>query len=176
MIETNKKELLIGLISDTHVPSRVPSIPKKIIDDFKSKNIDFLFHLGDFEEFFVYQNLIDTFGKEKIVAISGNMDDNKIKKTLPSELEFDLLGHKIFMTHGTGGPNIIIKRLNKNFNLSKFDLIIFGHVHRPYNEKWRDGKYYLNPGTPTDKKFTDINSYAFLRLSPSKINFEIIYI
>ncbi|MHA1724527.1 MAG: metallophosphoesterase family protein [Promethearchaeota archaeon] len=176
MLKTDKEELLIGLISDTHIPSRGPAIPASIIEDFKKREIDFLFHLGDYEKYFVYENLLEAFGKEKVIGISGNMDDNKIRKTLPSQLEFELLGHKIFMTHGMGGPNIIIKRLNKNFNLSKYDIIIFGHVHRPYNVKWRDGKWYLNPGTPTDKRFTDINSYAFLHLTRTDVNLEIIYL
>ncbi len=176
MIKTSKKELLIGLISDTHVPSREPAIPEQIIKDFKRRKIDFLFHMGDFEQYSVYEKLIETFGKDKVIAVFGNMDDEKIRKMLPSQLEFDLFGHKIFMTHGLGGPNIIIKRLNKNFDLSKYDIIIFGHVHRPYNERWRDGKLYLNPGTPTDKRFTDINSYAFLTLSESKVNFDLVYL
>ena len=67
-------------------------------------------------------------------------------------------------------------RLNKRFDLSPYDIIIFGHVHRPYNEVWRDGKLYLNPGTPTDKRFTDINSYGYLRISNDKVEPEIIYL
>ena len=35
MLQTDKDELLIGLISDTHVPSRTPHIPEVIIEDFK---------------------------------------------------------------------------------------------------------------------------------------------
>jgi len=176
MIKTNKDELLIGLISDTHIPSRGPQIPEVIIDDFKDNQIDYLFHLGDYENFKTYQNLIKTFGKDKVIGILGNMDDNKLKKILPETLEFELYGHKIFMTHGTGGPNIIIKRLNRNFNLAPYDIILFGHVHRPYNERWRDGKLYLNPGTPTDRKFTDINSYGYLRISKDKVDPKIVYL
>ncbi|MFX0070826.1 MAG: metallophosphoesterase family protein [Candidatus Hermodarchaeota archaeon] len=177
MFNTDKKELLIGLIADTHVPSRGPHIPIKIINDFKERNIDYLFHLGDFESFKAYQELVDAFGKDKVIGIIGNMDfDRKLKKILPETLELELYGHKIFMTHGTGGPNIIIKRLNRNHDLSPYDIIIFGHVHRPYNEVWRDGKLYLNPGTPTDKKFTDINSYGYLKISKEKVEPEIIYL
>lgn len=176
MIKTDKNELLIGLISDTHVPSRGPNIPEKIINDFKERNVDYVFHLGDFERKKCYNELIEAFGKEKVIAILGNMDEGELRDILPETLEFELFGHKIFMTHGMGGPNIVIKRLNKRFDLSKYDLIIFGHVHRPYNEIWRDGKLYLNPGTPTDKKFTDINSYGFLRISKDKVEPEIIYL
>jgi putative phosphoesterase len=176
MIQTNKDELLIGLIGDTHIPSRALEIPKTIIGDFKAKNIDYLFHLGDFTKYNVYIKLLETFGKDKVIGIQGNMDDYKLMKILPEKIELELFGHKIFMTHGMGGPNIIIKRLNKNFNLSDFDIIIFGHVHRPYNEKWKDGKFYISPGTPTDKKFTDVNSYGFLKISKDDVNFEIVYL
>ena len=177
MISTNKDELLIGLISDTHVPSRAPHIPENILKDFKRRNIDYLFHLGDFTTLKAYRELINAFGKEKVIGVIGNMDeDHELRDMLPETIEFELFGKKIFMTHGMGGPNIVIKRLNKRFDLSPYDIIIFGHVHRPYNEVWRDGKLYLNPGTPTDKRFTDINSYGYLKISNDKVEPEIIYL
>jgi len=174
MIKTDKKELLIGLIADTHVPSRTSKIPEAIMNDFKERNVDYVFHLGDFTSIEAYNQLIKRFRKEKVIGILGNMDVGEIRNILPESLELDLFGHKLFLTHGMGGPNIVIKRLNKHFDLSKYDIIIFGHVHRPYNEIWRDGKLYLNPGTPTDKRFTDINSYGYLRISKDKVEPEII--
>ena len=176
MIKTEKEELLIGLISDTHIPSRGPNIPDVIIKDFKKNQIDYLFHLGDFEKYSIYEDLKDIFGKEKVIGILGNMDDYKLRKNLPETLEIELYGRKIFMVHGEGGPNIIIKRLNKLHNLKPYDIVIFGHVHRPYNEYWDDGKLYLSPGTPTDKKFTDINSYGYLRISKTLLEPKIIYL
>ena len=176
MIKTNKKELLIGLIGDTHLPSRGPDIPQHIIDDFQEKEIDYLVHMGDFTSYKVYKNLQDIFGKEKVIGIVGNMDDSKLRKELPELIELDLYGHKIFMTHGAGGPDNIIERLNRSLDLSKYDIIIFGHVHHPYNETWRDEKLYISPGTPTDKKFTDINSYGYLTISKEKVEPKIIYL
>ena len=174
MIKTDKNELLIGLIADTHVPSRTSEIPEAILNDFEERNVDYVFHLGDFTSIDAYNQLITRFGKEKVIGILGNMDVGEIRNILPETLELDLYGHKIFLTHGMGGPNIVIKRLNKHFDLSRYDIIIFGHVHRPYNEIWRDGKLYLNPGTPTDKRFTDINSYGYLKISKDKVEPEII--
>ncbi len=176
MIQTDKEELLIGLIGDTHIPSRAPEIPNSILNDFKEKKIDYLIHLGDFTQLKVLTTLQEMFGKDKIIAILGNMDNHQLKKILPENLELNLFGHKTFVTHGTGGPNIIIKRLNKLHDLTDYEIVIFGHVHRPYNERWRDGKLYICPGTPTDKTFTDINSYGFLRISKEKIEPEIIYL
>ena len=174
MIDTDKESLLIGLISDTHIPSRTDQIPPQILEDFKEREIDYLFHLGDFTTMEAYKRLQNDFGEDKMIGILGNMDDGKLKDILPETRELELYGKKIFMVHGMGGPNIIIKRLNKHYDLSPYDIIIFGHVHRPYNEVWKDGKLYLNPGTPTDKRFTDINSYGFLRISEKEVNPEII--
>jgi len=176
MIKTNKSQLLIGLIGDTHIHSQVATIPQHIIDDFKEKEIDYLVHMGDFTSYKVYKNLQDIFGQEKVIGIVGNMDDSKLRKELPEKIELDLYGNKIFMTHGTGGPNTIIESLNKRFDLSKYDIIIFGHVHHPFNEIWRDGRLYISPGTPTDKKFTDVNSYGYLKISQEKAEPKIIYL
>jgi putative phosphoesterase len=178
MIQTEKKELLIGLISDTHVPSRTSNIPEIIIEDFKKKKVDYIFHLGDFTSYDVYQQLCDEFGEEKIIAILGNMDfDSRLKNKLPEQREFELFGHKILMIHGMGGPNMIIKRLMKKLNLSGYNLVIFGHTHRPVNEM-HDGIYFLNPGTstPIDNKFTVVSSYGFLKISAEKIEPKIIYL
>lgn len=176
MIKPNKDELLIGLIGDTHIPSSVPEIPAYILNDFKEKKIDYLFHLGDFTGLKVYNNLQETFGKDKVIGIVGNMDNHQLKKILPEKVELTLYGHKILITHGTGGPDTIIEKLNNLFNLIDYDIIIFGHVHRPYNERWRDGKLYISPGSPTDKVFTDINSYGLLRISKEIIEPEIVYL
>ncbi len=176
MIKTNKNQLLIGLIGDTHIPSRGPSIPEIIINDFKERKIDYLIHVGDFTNYKVYEMLQDIFGKEKVIAISGNMDDLKISKELPTKIELDLYGHKIFITHGAGGPDNIIERLNRRLDLSKYDIIIFGHVHKPFNERWRDGKLYINPGSPTDRSFTDVNSYGYLNISKEKVEPKIVYL
>jgi len=77
-----------------------------------------------------------------------------------------------------GGPNIIIKRLNKKFDLAPFDIVIFGHTHHPVNEVWRDGKLYLNPGTttPIDGGLTVESSYGFLRISREKVEPKIIHL
>ncbi|MFX0023899.1 MAG: metallophosphoesterase family protein [Candidatus Hermodarchaeota archaeon] len=176
MIKTNKEQLLIGLIGDTHIPSRGPSIPESIINEFQEKNIDYLLHLGDFTSYKLYKHLQDIFGREKVIAIAGNMDESKISRELPKNLELNLYGHKIFITHGFGGPNNIIEQLNRRFDLSKYNIIIFGHVHRPFNEKWKDGKLYISPGSPTDKRFTDINSYGYIKISQEKIKPKIIYL
>jgi putative phosphoesterase len=178
MINTNKKEILIGLLSDTHIPVRTRNMPDRVIEDFKNRRVDYVFHLGDFTSFKVYERLIETFGKDKVVAVKGNMDfDSKIKDSLPDTLEFKIYEFNVLMLHGMGGPNMIIRRLIKKLDLSNsnYDLVIFGHTHRPVNEKHNDILFF-NPGTttPIDNKFTVISSYGYLRISKDKIEPEII--
>jgi hypothetical protein len=103
--------------------------------------------------------------------------DDKLRKNLPEKIEMDIIGHKTLLLHGMGGPNMIVRRLTKKLDLldSDYDLIIFGHTHRPVNET-QDGILFFNPGTttPIDNKFTVISSYGFLRISKDKIEPEII--
>ncbi|MBY9007228.1 MAG: metallophosphoesterase [Candidatus Lokiarchaeota archaeon] len=175
MTDINKEIILIGLISDTHIPSRGLKVPELIINDFKKNKVDYIFHLGDHTTFKTHKYFVETFGKEKIISVAGNMDDMSISRVLPKKRDIEILGYKIFLTHGEGGPQGIIERLNRKFDLRTFDIIVFGHTHKPFKEK-RNGKYYFNPGAPTDRKFTNLNSYAYLKLTKDKIDFQIIYI
>ena len=180
MIKTDKNELLIGVLSDTHVPHRASSIPEKVLDDFKRRNVDYVFHLGDFTSLEAYETLINIFGKDKVIAIHGNMDfDPKLRKTLPDKLELEIFSHKILLIHGMGGPNMIIKRLIKKLDLPNcdYEVIIFGHTHRPVNEK-KNNVLFFNPGTttPIDNRLTVISSYGYLKISKNKVEPEIIYL
>ena len=179
LIRTNKDELLIGVISDTHVSHKISEIPQKVIDDFKRRSVDYVFHLGDFTSYQAYEELLTTFRPEHLIAIHGNMDiDKRLTKELPGKIEMEILGHKILMVHGMGGPDRIIDRLIKKLNLlsSKYDIVIFGHTHRPLNET-RNDILFFNPGTTT-KNYKDPNfsgSYGYLVISKKKIKPEIVY-
>ncbi len=173
-IKTDKNKLLIGVISDTHIPSESKSIPDRVIKDFKEKKIDYLLAVGDYTTFEAYESIVNAFGVEKVFAVLGNMDsDVKLQETLPETIEIEVLGHRIFMIHGGGSPHFIVNRLKKKHDLSECDIVVFGHTHHPFNQK-KDGKLFINPGSVNDKRFTDVNSYGYLHVSKEKVEFEII--
>jgi putative phosphoesterase len=178
LIKINKDKLLIGVLSDTHIPHRTSSVPRAVYNDFHQRKVDYIFHLGDFTSFKVYKDLIDTFGKERVLAVRGNMDfDSKLRDVLPEKIELEIASHKTLLLHGMGGPNMIVRRLIKKLDLlnSDYNIIIFGHTHRPVNEI-HDDILFFNPGTttPIDNKFTVISSYGFLHITRDKIEPEIV--
>ena len=103
--------------------------------------IDFFMHLGDLEgsEYF-----IETFVECPTALISGN---NDYFSQLEHELEFELEGHHIFMTHGHR-YNIYagVDRLREEGQARGADIVLFGHTHCPYIEE-TDDMVLINPGS-----------------------------
>jgi len=105
MIHTNKEEILIGLLSDTHIPQRTDKFPDVVLSDFKKRKIDYVFHMGDFTSFIVYKKLIETFGNDKVVAVRGNMDfDTNLIQTLPHRPVNEVSNGIMFFNPGTTTP------------------------------------------------------------------------
>ncbi len=103
--------------------------------------VDGIIHCGDFE---------GSEGKFALAAdcpvyfVAGN---NDFFANLNRELEFEIDGHKAFLTHG---HNYLVSMDLENIKAEGIargaDLIFFGHTHRPVAKK--SGPVYLfNPGS-----------------------------
>lgn len=157
----------IGVISDTHIPTRAPSLPKKIFEYFK--DIDLILHAGDLEKLEVLDDLKKI--NKNVIAVYGNMDPSDVASKLPSKSIIKINNFKIGLTHGYGPPEGIRQRILEEFN-EKLDCVVFGHTHNPFNEI-ENNILFFNPGSPTDTVFTDINSIGILKIN-NKIKGEII--
>ena len=61
--------MLIGLISDTHIPDRRVKLPEKVLETFE--NVDLILHAGDITS----QRVIDELEKSgPVIAVKGNRD------------------------------------------------------------------------------------------------------
>lgn len=160
----------IGVISDTHIPERAKTLPKKIIDEFSK--LDLIIHAGDFTEIEVYHQLQLL---SDVVAVCGNMDFIELKKILKEKEIINLEKVKIAIMHGFGPPNQLVELLQKTFKKDKPDAIIFGHSHIPMNEL-KEKTLFFNPGSPTDKIFSPYNSYGILEINGKNITGKIIKI
>ena len=90
--------MLIGLISDTHIPDRAKILPQNVIDAFS--DVDLILHAGDLTSPRVLDEL------EQIaptMAVQGNMDRaNGID--LPKAKVIEVEGLKLGVIHGEVYP------------------------------------------------------------------------
>jgi putative phosphoesterase len=156
----------IGVISDTHL--KLPDINFKKIIEFHFRDVDKIFHAGDFIDLKVAEYLSSI---KELVAVAGNMDPVEIQKKFPRKRVIELLGFKIGLIHGDGPPFGIESRIIDQFE--EVDVIVYGHTHTPSNHKFKD-LYFLNPGSPT-RSFIDKGTLGILYLEDT-IKGEIIKI
>ncbi len=135
----------IGVISDTHIPDKCEHIPAAVLDVFK--HVDMVIHAGDIVSLKVIEELRSACSR--VEAVAGNMDRSDVVKKYPVKQVFNISGVKIGLTHGSGAPVNLIELLKDTFKTDNCDIIIFGHSHKPMNE--RIGKVlFFNPGSATD--------------------------
>ena len=152
----------ILIISDTHIPSNALSLPEIIIEE--AKKSDIIVHAGDLITIDVIYEL-QSYAKE-VLGVRGNIDKYDERNNLPEKIITKIEKVNIGITHGSGAPWGIIKRINKAFTedeLNLLDIIVFGHTHHPLIEK-KGRILYLNPGSPTDKIHAPYNSYIILNI------------
>lgn len=160
----------IGVISDTHINHKSADLPEEIVEAFK--NVDMIIHCGDLVDLSVVEKLKNLC--KNVKAVYGNMDPAELKDKLPEKEIITVGKFKIGVAHGYGAPNGLVELLTKIFKDEGVDIIVFGHSHKPLNEK-RGNILFFNPGSPTDKVFSPYNSYGILDIT-DKIEAKIIKI
>jgi len=145
--------LLIGLISDTHIPESAPDIWPQVYDAFRG--VDLILHAGDLHILDVVDRL------ERLAPIyvaRGNgdeggggraivPDDPRIRESWILELG----GFTVGMTHAFEFPEwppyrTFAKMLDYAFG-GPVDILICGHTHVTMVEHYK-GVLIVNPGSP----------------------------
>lgn len=153
----------IGVISDTHIPSRANKLPENIFKLFFG--LDKILHAGDVEEMKV---LDDLSGLAPVTAVAGNMDKGLLQ--LPYKREFVIAEYRIGLIHGASVPrNRIRESIRKEF--SQVNIIIYGHTHEAF---WgeENGVFFMNPGSTSNSSL--YCSVGLLDISQHQIRGEII--
>jgi putative phosphoesterase len=156
----------IGVISDTHLREPYPEFMKMI--EFHFKDVEKIFHTGDFVEWSIAEYLSN---QKELIAVSGNMDSQDIRKAFPQKRIIELKGFKIGLIHGGSSPFGIESRIRGEFD--EVDAIVYGHTHTPANHQVKN-IYFFNPGSPT-RSFIHRATLGILHLG-EKIEGEIIKI
>jgi uncharacterized protein len=157
----------IGVLSDTHVPAIVPALPPIIYDIFQG--VDLILHAGDIVELAV---LDDLRAIAPVEAVAGNVDSAEVQARLPFKKVIPIGKFTVGLIHGKYKINVQQEMIRKEFGT--VDIIVYGHSHNPF---WgvREGVYFLNPGSPTDKRHALFNSVALLEVD-DEVRAEIIRI
>jgi hypothetical protein len=146
----------IGVISDTHVPTAATALPPVIYDIFKG--VDLILHAGDLVELSVLDDLSVI---APVEAVAGNVDDSAVQLRFPVKKIMRLGNYTVGLIHGKYRIDIQRNMIRKEF--PAVDLIVYGHSHTPF---WGEinGVYFLNPGSPTDRRHAPYNSVAVLEI------------
>lgn len=158
----------IGVLSDTHIPHRLPALPPAVPRVFRAAGVSLILHAGDVDE---RGALDDLAAVAPVVAVRGNIhlaSRSRSSPHLPYAVYLDVLGHTIVLTHGHGRPHEWLWDKRRGFithaptpesrdqfnreliarNHRRFpdaDVLIFGHSHRPLQQQI-GRTLFLNPG------------------------------
>jgi hypothetical protein len=189
--KTEKDEILIGVISDTQINTKITDLPKEVEEIFEGVDphyqtfgvgVNLIIHAGDVEKIEFLQKL------EKIApvfAVKGNMDFGEVQKNLPAGLLIKIYNWKIGIVHSPMSfwvgshfnqvQEIVAEKLARKEN---FDILVFGHTHHPYLKEVKSkGKKILlfNPGSATlPFIFSDKISVGILKISKDSFEGKII--
>lgn len=126
----------IVIVSDTH---RRDENFERVMG--KEKNVDMVLHLGDVEGSECYLREVAGCPME---IVSGN---NDFFSDLPKELEIEIAGRKIFLTHGHNYyVSVGMERIRQEGRERGMDIVMFGHTHYPLIDTGEDVTL-INPGS-----------------------------
>ena len=147
----------VGVIADTHIPKRIKSMPREVLDALRSLRVDHILHAGDICVPAVLEELAVI---APVTAARGN-GDLALRDSLPMAQLLDFNGVRVALTHGSGSLWDYVRdqwayglhgyRAERYIKLAaKFagdaQVIVFGHSHRPLKEVL-DGRLFFNPGS-----------------------------
>lgn len=161
----------IGVLADTHIPSRARRLPEKMTSLLRE--CDLILHAGDFTSKSAYDE-IRALGPLR--AVYGNADTLEVRMDLPKRLWIPAEGVLIGLVHGDGLSGTTIQRARRGFaETPAVRCIVFGHQHYPYCE-FDDGLLLFSPGSPTDPRRAPQPSFGILRVTGEQVRGEIIWL
>ena len=162
----SRASLLVGIVSDTHVPYRTAGLPPAVFDVLE--DVDVILHAGDVDR----PEALEPLRKiAPVYAVRGNvhiLDLSSGGASLPRLVQLRLAGCCVLVTHGYlpgleglwfKGRDIALRLLGgsdrAHFNkhvarrlaalYPHAGVIVFGHTHRAYIE-WVGDTLLVNPG------------------------------
>ncbi len=167
--------MLIGLISDTHVPESGPDTWPQVYERFIAERVDAILHGGDLHVLRILDNLEQRIGVP-VYACRGNGDNGSGGRPLCPEdprlkedwvLEWE--GFRIGLTHDIALPEYPPYRtletiMERHFG-GRCDIVVHGDTHVAEVATLK-GVLLVNPGSPVYPRNMDVSlgTIGFLEL------------
>jgi putative phosphoesterase len=158
----------IGVVSDTHLPQYGSALPRALVDGLRSANVERIVHCGDHTSVEVAA-LFERIAPFEAVAGNNDGPDLVARFGRRKILEFD--GVRLGLTHGDLGmpSHATPQRAAETFAADAVDAVLFGHSHAPLVGRLRDGRWLVNPGSPTAKRRQPRFTWALLEIGPDGV-------
>lgn len=160
--------MLIGVISDTHIPERADNIPEIVFEVFE--DVDLILHAGDLVSLSVKEQLEAI---NPTICVQGNMDRYMGLK-LSERKKLNLEGIEIGLTHGEVYPRGDTQQLRYIGLEMDVKVLITGHTHWSFIKELPD-MLLLNPGSPTVPRLSD-PSVMILEVDDGQLDAKIVKI
>ncbi len=124
----------------------------------KLKTCTHIIHAGDITK----PDLLDVLRPlGNLYVVRGNCDTDEWARNLQKVLRFEIGQVRFALTHERDN---ITQQIYKDA-----DVIIFGHTHR-YWEEWRDGHFWLNPGSCGRSRYGDDVTMALMEITDGRFS------
>ncbi len=159
------------VVGDTHLPRFGRRLPGPLVEGLV--DADLILHVGDITEAFGLDHMYEFAPTH---AVAGNNDSAELVTRLGITRVVEVEGVRIGMTHGHAGPGRTTpERAVRAF--ASVDppvaAVCFGHSHQPTVDR-RDGRWLLNPGSPTDRRRQPAFSYLRLEVDGATLGPELV--
>lgn len=183
---TTRNSVVIGIVSDTHIPDRVSNLHPDLLPSLKNAGVDKILLAGDISTQKVIAALQNV---APVTAVRGNRDW-LFKDELPLIQNMEINGVKLSLLHGHINFLSYLKdkaiHMTRGYELNRYlprlinacpdaQVIIFGHTHHP-EILWIENRLIFNPGSCsiTTKK-APVPHFGLIRIDPSgKIDAELV--
>lgn len=157
--------MLIAIISDTHMPRGERSLPQDCLGQIRKA--DLVLHAGDISTVAVLEQM-EAIGPP-VRAVHGNVEEPALIGRLPAELELELGGIRLAMTHDAGPSAGRVARMRRRF--PEAHAVVFGHSHIPMLQG-DEGFQIFNPGSPTERRRAPCHTMGLARIAGGAISFR----
>lgn len=165
--------MLIGIISDTHIPTQARALPEQVHAAFQG--VQLILHGGDI---FALSVLDELERQAPVLAASGDDDDPSINDPRVKEKHvLNLEGFRVCLMHQMP-PEVFRSWMLGTDEMAGFregiDILVTGHSHKPVIDR-AQGMLLVSPGSATMPNY-DLKpgTVALLRLNPGQADAKIV--